>query len=184
MPNLNHLIKERWSPRAFGEQTISDQDLETLSEAASWAASSMNEQPWKYIIAKRGSEAFNKMVTALMQGNQSWAKNASHLVISLAKKHFDRNGKVNRHAMHDVGAANTTMLLQAKELDIYGHMMGGFVSSKAEELFDVDADKWEIACFIALGYKGEATQLDEPLRARELAERTRKPTSVFTQHLD
>ncbi|MDP4685618.1 MAG: nitroreductase family protein, partial [Salibacteraceae bacterium] len=123
---VHSFITKRWSARSFAEKPISESELNTLIEAASWAASSMNEQPWHYLIAKKGSASFQKMVDCLMAGNQPWAKNASVLLLSLARKNFASNGKPNRHAMHDVGAANTTLLLQAANMDIYGHMMGGY----------------------------------------------------------
>ena len=176
-------ITQRWSARAFRDQHIDETTLNRLFEAASWSASSMNEQPWHYYYAYKGSEAFNQIIDLLMEGNQPWAKDANVILLSLAKKTFDRNGRPNRHAMHDVGAANTTLLLQAAEEGILGHMMGGFHMDKAVEAFDIDTNKWELACFIALGYPDEATTLEEPYKTRELSARSRNTVESFTQKL-
>ncbi len=181
--NVAPFITKRWSARAFADQAISEETMATLFEATSWSASSMNEQPWKFLYAYKGSEAFDRMAACLMDGNRVWAQNAPVMVLSLARKTFDRNGATNRHAMHDLGAANTTLLLQAAELDIYGHMMGGFFMDKAVEAFEVDTEAWEIGCFIALGYLDDAETLEEPFKSRELAPRTRKSISEFTQKL-
>lgn len=186
-PDTTHsiapLIAQRWSARAFADQFLAEDTMEKLFEAASWSASSMNEQPWRYLYAHKGTPAFERMLTILMDGNKPWAKDAAVLMISLAKRHFDRNGKPNRHHMHDVGAANTTLLLQAAEEGILGHMMGGFHMQEAIETFDIDQEAWEIACFIALGYPGSADSLEEPYAGREKAPRSRKEVSAFTQQL-
>ena len=181
--NVAAFITKRWSARAFAHRSISESELSTLFEAASWAASSMNEQPWHYLYAHRGTHAFEQMAASLMDGNRVWAENAAVLVLSLAKRHLDRNGKPNRHYLHDTGAANTTLLLQAAELDIYGHMMGGFYMDKAIETFNIDTAIWEPACFIALGFLDDPETLEEPFRTRELTHRTRNDVSTFTTPL-
>lgn len=181
--NVAPFITKRWSARAFSNQPISDDMMATLFEAASWAASSMNEQPWMFYYAHQGSEAFTRMAACLMDGNKVWAENSAVLVLSLAKRKFERNGTQNRHAMHDIGAANSTLLMQAAEMDVYGHMMGGFHLDKALEAFNIDTEEYEPACFIALGYLGEADTLEEPFQGRELAPRNRKELSEFTQKL-
>lgn len=178
---VHPLIMNRWSARSFSEQMIDQATLNRLFEAASWSASSMNEQPWKYVIAHRGSEAFDRMVDCLMDGNKPWAKNGSTMLLSLAKKKFERNGAINRHAMHDVGAANSTLLMQAADDDIYGHMMGGFHMQRALESFSIDPEEWEIACFIVLGYLDSPEALEEPFRTRELTSRTRKNIDSFIE---
>jgi nitroreductase len=176
-------ITARWSARSFTDKKIEPETLFRLFEAASWSASSMNEQPWRYIYAYRGTKSFDMMHEVLMAGNQPWAKDASVLIISLAKINFDRNDKPNRHHMHDAGAANTTLLLQAAQDGILGHMMGGFDMEQTIEKFNIDTTKWEIACLIALGYPGNPESLDEPYKTREQSERTRNAISTFTEHL-
>lgn len=186
-PNTEHgvsaMITRRWSARSFSDKEIAGAMMSRLFEAASWTASSMNEQPWQYLYAHRGTEAFDRMIDCLMGGNQPWAKTAAVLVISLARRNFERNGQANRHHMHDTGAANTTLLLEAAQNDIYGHMIGGFHQGQALEKFDINSQEMEIACFIALGYLGSPEQLEEPFRTRELTSRTRKSVPDFTEKL-
>ena len=181
--DVHELITKRWSARSFSNRPIDQETLEKLFESASWAASSMNEQPWKYIYAHRNTSGFDRLHDCLMDGNQPWAKHGAVLLLALAKKKFDRNGKENRHAMHDVGAANTTLLLQAAHDDIYGHMMGGFHMDKTIETLGIDTEVWEPACFIALGYLDEAEALPEPFKTRELTPRERKSVSSFTESI-
>jgi nitroreductase len=181
--DVHPLLTKRWSARSFAKKAIESSTMHKLFEAASWSASSMNEQPWKYLYAHRGSEAFNRMAECLMDGNKPWAKHSGVLLIALAKRHFDRNGQLNRHHMHDAGAANTTLLLQAAQVDIYGHMIGGFHYDQAIDAFEIDNERYEIACFIALGYRDEADQLEEPFRSRETTARTRKSVNDFSTEL-
>lgn len=119
-----------------------------------------------------------------MAGNQPWAKNASVLLLSLARKNFASNGKPNRHAMHDVGASNTTLLLQAANMDIYGHMMGGYHHDATIEAFEIDENEFEISCFIALGYLESPEALEEPFKTRELTARSRKDVKEISAILD
>jgi nitroreductase len=175
---IHDLIRNRWSPRAFAAKAVPQEALNQIFEAASWAFSAMNEQPWRYIYAHReDTEAFNKILNCLLPGNQPWAKNAPVLVISLVKTHFD-NGTLNRTAMHDVGAANATLFLEATSLGIYGHVMGGFDAERTKQEFDLP-EGYEPVVVFALGYLGEADQLEEPFRTRELGERKRKSLSEF-----
>jgi nitroreductase len=172
-------IRKRWSARAFSKRQINQEQINTLFEAASWAASSMNEQPWLYIYASREDEnTFQKMLDCLSSGNQPWAKNASLLVLSLTKNRFEKTGHVNRHALYDTGAANTNLILQATEMHIYAHQMGGFDHEKTKAEFNL-ADDVEPVVFIAFGYLDEAETLPEPFKTRELTERKRKAIEDF-----
>lgn len=177
---VHELIQKRWSPRAFADKTVPDSEIQALFEAASWAASSFNEQPWRYFYAHRSEESgFQRLLSCINEGNQQWAKDAAVLLLSLAKNDFSRNEQPNRHAWHDTGAANTTLLLEAVSRDIYGHAMAGFDRGKTIAEFDI-ADSLEPVCFIALGYLGQPDQLEEPLRSREAKVRSRKPVDAFT----
>ena len=169
---VNSIIKERWSARAFSDKNISDELLNQFVEAASWASSSMNEQPWVYYTAHRGTPAFNQMVEVLMPGNQVWAKDSAALVLSLGKKTFS-NGNPNRHYMHDVGAANQNLMLEATANGVLGHLMGGFDVVKTKEVFGLSEDLDPVV-IIALGYPGSAEQLPAPFNEREVAPRSRK----------
>lgn len=179
---VSEFITQRWSARSFSEKVIDEETVQHLFEAASWTASSMNEQPWKFIYAHRGTAGFNSLANCLMDGNKIWAKHGAVILLALAKKTFD-NGSSNRHAMHDTGAANTTLLLEAAALDIFGHMMGGFHMQKTLDEFNIDAEHWEPACFIVLGYRDSPEKLDEPFKSRETTERSRKNISEFTEKL-
>lgn len=182
LDKVHPLLLKRWSARSFSEKVIVQEDLNTLLEAASWAASSMNEQPWRYLYAFRGEPAFDRFWNCLMDGNKPWAKNASVLMLSLANKHMVKNGAYNRHYLYDTGAANTNLLLQAAEMDIYGHQMGGFHMEQTVREFDLD-DRWEPAVFIALGYLDDPEKLEEPFLTREISSRTRRPLNEFTEHV-
>jgi nitroreductase len=179
--DISPLIKKRWSPRSFSDQPIDQQDMEALFEAASWAASSYNAQPWQYLYAHRTDEAgFQRMLSCLNASNQVWAKDAAVLVLSVAQTQSPHNGRPNRHAWHDTGAANAHLLLEAARRDIYGHAIGGFEREQTAREFVIPAST-EPVCFIALGYLGDPEQLEEPLRSRELSARSRQPVDAFTK---
>ncbi|MCH8553625.1 MAG: nitroreductase family protein [Schleiferiaceae bacterium] len=176
------VLKMRWSPRAFSEKAIDEKAIATLLEAASWAPSSMNAQPWRYIYAHKGTPAFEKMWDCLLPGNQPWVKNAAVLMLNIGYTFLDQFLVPNRHFMHDCGMANANLFTQATALDIYGHLLGGFDEAKTKLAFGL-GEKEEPVCFVALGYLGEAESLEEPFRTRELAPRTRKGLSEIAQRL-
>lgn len=185
-PQIEDLLKKRWSPLAFSERMVEVDKLQSILEAASWAASSYNEQPWSYIIAtKENQTEFERLLSCLAEGNQEWAKQAPILMISVAKLHFERNGKENRHAFHDVGAASANLAIQATALGLYIHQMAGFDVALAREVYAIP-DGYEPVAAIALGYLGDSQTLSERLQQRESAPRTRKPLKefVFSGHWD
>jgi nitroreductase len=172
--NLHPLIRKRWSPRAFSGREVSDEDLTTLLEAARWAASTSNEQPWRFIVASRENPAaFGKALSVLVEGNQVWAKNASVLIIAVAKKTWSSSGRPNNHAWHDVGLALGNLVLQAGALGLHAHMMAGFDAAKAREVFHIPED-FDAATAVAIGYLTDPSILPDKLREREIASRTRK----------
>ena len=175
-------ITERFSPRAFSENSITNEAMNTIFEAASWAASANNEQPWEFYYAHKGTEGFQKIWESLMGGNQPWAKDAATLVVTVARKTFAANGTANGSALHDLGMANASLLLQARALDIFGHPMGGFDRAKAAEILNLDEDRMPV-CVIALGYLGDAEQLIEPFKTRELTPRSRKSVDQFVKEI-
>ena len=176
-------IINRWSARSFADKPISEQSMHTLLEAASWAFSANNAQPWHYIYAhKENKSAFDKLLNCLAGGNQPWAKNAAVLVAVLAHKKLD-NGNENKAAKHDVGAANATLMLQATHMGIYGHVMGGFDPAKAIETLTIDTENMEPVVFMALGYLDAAEKLEEPFKTRELTPRSRKTIEEFSKEL-
>ncbi len=175
---VHQIIRERWSARSFSNQPITQQELDTIFEAASWAPSSMNEQPWMYVYATKGSPVFDAMWNTLMAGNQPWAQNAAVLIASLSRKNHMNTGAANKYNWYDVGSANQNLLLQAASMGILGHVMGGFRRSDAEQLIQLPEDM-ELVCFIALGHLASADELEEPFRSRELTPRNRNPVSTF-----
>ncbi|MEM6264191.1 MAG: nitroreductase family protein [Bacteroidota bacterium] len=180
--DLHPLIEKRWSPRSFSDQMIDEAQMTELLEAARWAASCNNEQPWKYVYAFRGTEGFENIWGTLREGNQGWAKNASVLVVSLARQTFGANGNPNPWAAHDLGMANSQLTLQAMDKGIFAHFMAGFYPEKVNELLNLGEDVKPVAV-IALGYRGEPEALEEPLRSRELATRSRKELSEIAEKI-
>ena len=179
--NVHELIRNRWSARSFSEREITQEELDTIFEAAGWAFSAMNYQPWRYIYAhKKDGADFQKLVDCLSSGNKPWAKDASVIIMALAKKNYD-NGIPNAAALHDLGAANATLMLQATSMNIYGHLMGGYDKDKAIEVLTIDTEEYEPVVFIALGYLDVPQKLIEPFQTREVTPRTRKEISEFAQ---
>ncbi len=176
---INELLKQRWSPLAFANKMVSSEVLNSLLEAARWAPSSYNEQPWSFIIAtKENSTEYERLFSCLATGNQPWASLAPVLMISVAKLFFERNNKPNRHAFHDVGLAVACLTFQATEMGLRLHQMAGFDIDKACELYKIPAG-YEPVAAIALGYPEDPNILPESLQPRELSDRIRKPINYF-----
>jgi nitroreductase len=169
------VIRKRWSPRAFSDRPVSSQDLALLLEAARWAASSANEQPWRFIIARKSDpETHQKLFESLVEANQTWANNAPLLLLTLAKRTFTFNGNPNRVAMHDAGIALANLMLQATSIGLYTHAMAGFDRDKARANFAIPED-FELAAVVAVGYLGDPASLSPKHQQSEAAPRSRKP---------
>jgi nitroreductase len=177
---IEALLRRRWSPRSFTDQPVSAAALESLLEAARWAASCNNAQPWHYLIARRQEDAaaFEALLGCLTPNNQGWAKHAPVLMLSVARTTFPANGNPNRHGWHDTGAASAQMALQAAALGLQLHQMAGFDPARAREAFAIPAE-YDPAAAIALGHPGSADALPEALRQRETAPRARRPVAEF-----
>lgn len=176
---IQDLLRQRWSPLAFSEQLVEPEKLRSVLEAARWAASSYNEQPWSFIVATKDNQAeFDRLLGCLAEGNQQWAQNAPVLILSVAKLQFERNGDLNRHAFHDVGAAAANLAIQATALGLFIHQMAGFDVLKAREVYSIP-EGYEPVAAIALGYIGDPQTLPERLLQRALAPRSRKPLEKF-----
>lgn len=176
---VHQLIRDRWSPRAFTDQPIPLEVLRSLFEAARWAPSSYNEQPWAYIVATKDDKAnFDKILGTLVEFNAAWAKNASALAIAVAKLAFAKNYAPNRNAQYDTGAATALLSVEATARSLAVHQMAGFDPEKARLAFGIPAG-WEAIAAIAIGYPGNPDSLPQPLKDRELAPRTRKPIREF-----
>ena len=177
------LFHSRWSPRSFSDRDVDPADLAKVFEAARWAASSYNEQPWRFFVGTRNSEPYNKILDALMPFNQAWAGNAPVLILGTAKTKFSHNDAPNRVALYDLGAAASYLTLQAAALGLATHQMGGFNAETARKSFEIPED-YLIGAVIALGYQGEPAVLPNPqFVEHEVAPRQRKSLSeiVFSE---
>ncbi len=175
---VDDLIRRRWSPRTYADKEVPAAELKRLFEAARWAASSSNEQPWRFLVGRRGDETYQKIFNALVESNQSWAKSAPVLVLSVAKKVFTKNGKPNAYGMHDTGAASATLALQATADGLHTHSMAGFDREQARASFAIPSD-YEIGAVTAIGYFGDPASLPEHLQKMEVSPRQRKPLEEF-----
>ena len=176
---VHELIQNRWSPRAFSDKPVPQEVLRSLFEAARWAPSSNNEQPWAYIVAtKDGAENFEKSLGALVEFNANWAKKAPVLVIAVAQLAFAKNNAPNRNAQYDVGAASLQLSIEATARGLVVHQMAGFDPETAKEAYNVPQG-WEPIAAMAIGYPGDAASLPEPLQSREKAPRSRKRIREF-----
>lgn len=176
---IDDLIKRRWSPRAFSTQAIEPEKLRSLLEAARWAASCFNAQPWSFIVAAKENEAeFKRLLDCLVESNARWAVHAPLLMLSVARLNFEYNGKPNRHAFHDVGQAVANLAVQATALGLVVHQMAGFDVAKSREQFNIP-EGFEPVAAIAVGYPGDPESLPEELREKELAPRTRRTLDSF-----
>src|ERR1700739_3943883 len=146
---VHELIRERWSPRAFSEEAVPAEVLRSLFEAARWAPSSNNEQPWAFLVATKDDQAFHeKMVSTLVEFNQTWAKQAPVLAIAISELAFARNGHPNRNAFYDTGAAVAHLTTEATARGLLVHQMAGFDPHKAIELFSIPSGWAPIAAFV------------------------------------
>lgn len=183
MKKIKSIIIRR-SPRKFSQKKIKEKHINLLFDAARWASSARNEQPWQYFYAKKdNSEFFNKMIDCLVPANQEWAKNAQVIILSVGNKLYAKNDAPNAYYKHDVGAANAYLALQATKLGFQVHQMAGFDKHKTIELLKLDDKKFEPITFIAVGYELKPEELTESERKTEFAERTRKKIEKFVTKL-
>jgi len=176
---IHELIARRWSPYAFADRGVSDDDLRSLFEAARWAASSYNEQPWRYIVATRADpEGFGRLLSCLVEGNQAWARAAPVLALGCTSLNFALNGQPNAAAHHDLGIASASLTLEATARGLFVHQMIGIVPDRARELYDIPEGVQPLTG-LAIGYPGDPDALPEKNRERDLAPRQRKPLPEF-----
>ena len=176
---IHELIARRWSPYAFADRPVSDDDLRSLFEAARWAASSYNEQPWTYILATKGEpDAFDRLLSCLVEGNQGWAADAPVLALGCTSLRLTRNGKPNAAAIHDLGLASATLTLEATARGLVVHQMIGILPDKARELYLIPEGVQPVTG-LAIGYAADPNTLSEKYRERDLAPRSRKPLNEF-----
>ena len=171
------LIANRWSSRAYdAAKSVSQQQILALLEAARWAPSSYNDQPWRFIVCNKNTDvdAWQKAFDCLMPSNQAWLVNAPVLMLGCANTVLDVNQQTNRFAQYDTGAAVENICLQATHMGLMTHQMGGYHADKAREAFAIPA-QFTLMAMISVGYAGEQKQLSTELYERDVAERKRKP---------
>lgn len=180
-PQFDHpimdLLQKRWSPRAFADKALTTAQVMLLLEAARWAASCNNEQPWRFIWShKNGSDLYKLLFDCLLPGNQAWASSAPLLMLTLVQTEFSDNGKPNRWAGHDLGLAIGNLTAQATSMDLYVHNMGGFSQARVQEHFQLPSSL-QAMTMIAIGYLGDPAMLSEFNQKREAEIQERKPLS-------
>ena len=171
---IHDLLRQRWSPRAFDDRPIEPEKLRSLFEAARWAPSSNNGQPWRFLVAtKEDKTEYDRLFNCLVEVNQKWAHRAPALLLSVAKLQFE-DGVPNRHALHDTGMAAENLVVQATALGLVAHQMAGFRIDQARADCKIP-EGYEPVAIIAVGYPGDSALLSDRLRAREAQPRVRKP---------
>lgn len=171
--NVNNIIKDRASTISFSNKHVEPQILESIFEAARWAPSSYNEQPWRYIYASKGTVAYDSILNSLVPQNYVWAKEAPVLIVAVLNKYIERNGRPNKYAWYDLGQSVANLSLQATAAGLKMRQMGGFNAESLRLAFDI-SEEFEPATVIAIGYPGNPDDLEPELRQRELGIRNRK----------
>ena len=163
---VDALFTDRWSPRSFVDEPLSESQIAALFEAARWAPSCFNDQPWhfRYAVSVEDRKIFGE---ALVEKNREWAQHAPLLLFVLARKNFGASGKPNRHATFDAGAAWMSLALQARSLGLYAHGMAGFSVDKAAEVMNVSLDEYDIMAAVAVGRRDEPEKLSEDMAKAE-----------------
>jgi nitroreductase len=176
---IDEALMARWSPYAFADRPVEPTVLRSLFEAARWAPSSYNEQPWRYVVATRDDPtAFQRVLACLVEANQAWAKAAPVLGLGIVVTRFQRNTKPNAACEHDLGIASATLTFEATRRGLVVHQMIGIEPERARKTYAVPEEAKALTG-LAIGYPGDPTGLPEKLRERDLARRTRRPISEF-----
>jgi nitroreductase len=176
---VHPLIVGRRSILAFASASVEPETLASLMEAARWTPSSMNEQPWSFIVATKTNRSdFDRLLGCLVEFNVQWAQHAPVLLLSVAKLTFESTGELNRHAFHDVGQAIANLTFQATMSGLVVHQIAGFDVEKARHEFSIPQD-FEPVAAAAIGYPGNSAELPEKLRKRDTSPRKRKPLTNF-----
>lgn len=176
---IHEPLAQRWSPYGYADREVSAADLRSLLEAARWSASAFNEQPWRYLVARQAdSVEFDRILSCLVEANQTWAKAASVLVLTVVAENFARNGKPNGSALHDLGQASANLTVEATIRGLSVHQMAGIVPDRARELFEIPAG-FRAVTALAIGYAADPDTLPDELKDRDSAPRSRNPLGEF-----
>jgi nitroreductase len=174
---IHEPLARRWSPYGFDVKEVSAADVRSLFEAARWTASAFNEQPWRYLVARRSErEEFDRILSCLVEANQAWARNASVLVLTVMAENYARNGKPNGSALHDLGQASANLSVEATVRGLSVHQMAGILPDRARELFGIP-EGYRAVTGIAIGYAADPNTLSAELRKRDTSPRSRHPLS-------
>lgn len=176
---LHELMKKRWSTRAFDSREVEDEKVERLLEAARWSPSAFNEQPWRFVVGKKGNEKYEKILASLNEWNQQWAKHAPVLVLNISKKEFSHNGQTNNTYHYDLGQAVFAMVIEATNQGLMAHQMSGFDAKKAEADLSIP-EGFEVISVTAFGYQGDDSHLSDDLKKSEKRERVRLSIDELT----
>ncbi|GHM99476.1 hypothetical protein WSM22_09660 [Cytophagales bacterium WSM2-2] len=179
--DILEIIKSRRSRRAYADKPVEKEKIKSLFEAARWAPSSVNEQPWLYIYATKDQRLWKEIFECLNESNKIWAKDAPLLVVSLSRKNHSKNGALNPAAKYDVGAANAFLTLQATQLGLNTHQMGGFNQQILRQNLHIP-EEFDTDVIIAVGYLGDTKQLPLHLQGREISPRLRKTQKEFVMN--
>lgn len=175
------VIKNRRSRRAYSDRLVESDKIHSLFEAARWAPSSLNEQPWYYVYATRDQELWQKIFESLSESNKVWAQNAPLLICSLARRNFIRFNTPNPSARYDLGAANAFLSLQAAHLGLNVHQIAGFDANVVVRNLGVP-ERYEPVIVMAIGYPGDIQALPDKLKEREVAPRERYLKKEFVMN--
>lgn len=178
---IHPILNARFSPRAFSSRDLTDQEVELLMEAARWAPSSHNEQPWRFLVTRRGQEGHAALLSSLIHSNQIWAEKAPVLVLNMVMRDFAFNQKPNYHAWHDLGGALAQLTAQATSMGIGLHQLAGFHGEVARVAFNIP-EHMELVSVLAVGFWGEPDSLEGHLRERELNHSSRKELSELVSY--
>lgn len=178
--NVSEIFINRWSPRAMSGEPVTDDELFSLFEAARWAPSSYNNQPWRFIYAKRDTEHWDKLFNFLLEGNQTWVKNAAVVAVLLSKKTSDHNGNFMRTHSFDAGAAWENLALQGSLNGLVVHGMSGLNYEKAASELNL-TDDYEVEMMFAVGKPGNPSDLPEKLREIEKPSDRKKVSKISSE---
>src|SRR3989344_110031 len=163
---INPLILNRWSARSIKDEEISDEKLMSLFEAAKWAPSSRNGQPWRFIYSKKNTKYWDTFFDFLTDSNKMWCKNAPVLIVIISRKNFEQDNQFSRSHNFDTGAAWENLALEATRIGLVAHPIGGFNVDKARRILEIPND-YEVEIMVAVGKRGEKEALSESLQQRE-----------------
>jgi len=178
MSEAQRLIEKRWSPVAFDPKPVSEEEVTKLFEAARWAPSARNAQPWRFIVAHKGSYDYYNMMELMDEGNQVWAQTAPLLVLALAQVVSTYKNRPNRLAMYETGMAVAHLLFRATDMGLMVHQMAGYREEEAKEVLVIPS-RYEPTAMMAIGYKGDPSQLPPEVAKREEKKRTRMALDKF-----